>query len=79
MDGHSRVLCERVDIGAYEFGIGDYNCDRDVSLDDFGDWNDCFTGPGGGPYPAGCEALDFDADEDVDLRDFAGFGTRYPN
>lgn len=79
LDGHWRVLCDRVDIGAYEFGIGDFDCNRDVSLDDFGGWDDCFTGPGGGPYPATCEAFDFDADQDVDLRDFAGFAARYPN
>ncbi|GAG18365.1 unnamed protein product, partial [marine sediment metagenome] len=33
--GHARLLCEYVDIGAYEFGIGDYNCDRTVDLADF--------------------------------------------
>jgi len=25
LDGHARVLCSRIDIGAYEFGIGDYD------------------------------------------------------
>ncbi|MCH8200483.1 MAG: MBL fold metallo-hydrolase, partial [Chloroflexi bacterium] len=30
--GHPRILCERVDIGAAESGIGDVDCDRDVDL-----------------------------------------------
>jgi hypothetical protein len=39
------VLCDRVDIGAYEFGIGDYDCDRTVDLTDFANWPSCMTGP----------------------------------
>ena len=74
LDGHARVLCDRVDMGAYEFGIGDYNCDQIVDLADFATgWEACFTGPGGGPYGPGCESFDFDHDNDVDLADFAGF------
>lgn len=73
LDGHARWLCERVDMGAYEFGIGDHDCDRVVDLDDYGGWADCVTGPGGGPYPTGCESFDFEFDGDVDIADFAGF------
>jgi hypothetical protein len=73
LDGHARVLCDRVDMGAYEFGIGDYDCDSLVDLDDFSDCFSCITGPAGDPYAEGCEACDFDYDLDVDLFDFTGF------
>jgi len=72
-EGHARVLCERVDMGAYESGIGDYDCDQTVDLTDFANWSSCMTGPHGGPYEAGCEGFDFDGDGDVDLLDFGGF------
>ncbi len=72
LDGHARVLCDRVDLGAYEFGIGDYNCDQSVDLSDFSTWQSCMTGPGATSIPAGCEAFDFNVDSTIDLRDFAG-------
>ena len=68
------MWCDRVDMGAYESGIGDHNCDQTVDLADFTEaWEVCFTGPAAGPYEAGCESFDFDLDHDVDLSDFAGF------
>ena len=77
LDGHARVLCGRVDMGAYEFGLGDHNCDQLVNLDDFADWTDCMTGPDNGPYPAGCAAFDQEFDGDVDLHDFTGFSIAF--
>ena len=73
LDGHARVLCDRVDMGTYEFGIGDFDCNRFVDLMDFSAWPACMTSPFGGPYTQGCEAFDFGFDSDVDLRDFFGF------
>ncbi|MCP4249380.1 MAG: hypothetical protein GY778_20240 [bacterium] len=70
--GHPRVLCGRVDMGAYEFGMGDYNCDETIDLVDFTDWDTCLTGPNNGPYAPGCQAFDFEFDSDVDLNDFGG-------
>ena len=71
LEGHARVLCGSADIGAYEFHIGDYDCDFDVDLDDFAGWPACVTGPAGDPYEEGCEPFDFHYDLDVDLDDFA--------
>ena len=77
LEGHARVLCSRVDMGAYEFGIGDYGCDQVVDLTDFANWSTCMLGPSTAdtavPHAPGCEAFDFDADGDVDLLDFAAF------
>ena len=73
LDGHARVLCGRVDMGAYEFGIGDADCNETVDLFDFADWAMCMTGPSAGPYAEGCEAFDFEYDADVDLDDYSRF------
>jgi len=73
LEGHARVLCGRVDMGAYEFGIGDYDCNQSVDLADFSSWQACMTGPHSGPYEPGCEVFDFNADGDVDLLDFDAF------
>lgn len=73
LDGHPRILCNRVDRGAYERGIGDFNCDQRIDLDDFRYWVNCITGPTGGDYASGCQSFDFDADGDVDLSDFGAY------
>ena len=75
LDGHARVLCGRVDMGPYEFGIGDANCDREVNLIDFAAFQRCYTGPDGEAAGEACAALDFDGDGDVDLDDHTGYRT----
>jgi len=72
LDGHARVLCTVVDMGAYESGIGDEDCDQDVDLTDFASYFACLTGPAGGLL-SGCEPFDFDGDGDVDIADLGGF------
>ncbi len=66
-------MCGRIDIGAYEFGVGDFNCDRMVDSMDFAALAACFTDPGGGPVRSQCRTADFDNDGDVDLEDIASF------
>jgi len=78
LDGHTRVLCGRVDIGADEFGFADFNCNRVVNLADFAAWTTCALGPAADFTGAGCEAFDWDADENLDLRDFAGIQQAFP-
>jgi predicted outer membrane repeat protein len=73
LDGHDRVLCDRVEMGAFEFA-GDFACDQTIDLDDFANWGGCMTGPGGGPYAPECATFDCDADSDIDMKDFAEFG-----
>ena len=65
----------RVDLEAYEFGIRGVGHHREVNLFDFASWAECFTGPNCGPFDAGCEALDFDGNLDVDWADFGGMQT----
>ena len=73
LDGHARLLCGQVDMGAYESGIGDYDCSGAVDLLDFAGWSRCATGPSLSIYSPGCEVFDFEKDGDVDLSDFAAF------
>lgn len=73
LDGHARMLCAAVDMGAYEFGIGDFDCSRIVDLFDFSEWTGCETGPEARGYAPGCEAFDFDFDGKVDFEDYRGF------
>jgi hypothetical protein len=71
LDGHARPMCGSSDMGAYEYGAADQNCDGTINLADYAAWTGCMTGPDQGPYPAGCQAFDYPQDGDVDLRDFA--------
>lgn len=63
---------------------GDFDRDGDRDLDDSYAFADCFSGPASQPLPAvaACvhvclDAFDLDADQDIDLRDFAGFTTAF--
>jgi Right handed beta helix region len=75
LDGHPRTMCGQRDIGAYEFGIGDYDCDQIIDLFDFTAWDSCTAGPNqsGAPYTDDCKPFDFNTDSVIDLLDFAGF------
>ena len=81
LDGHPQVLCGEADIGAYEFGIGDADCDQAVTLYDSAFWQYCLTGPPQDDDPwddepilsNACKALDFNTDNHVDLSDFASY------
>ncbi len=53
--------------------FADADRDGDVDQPDFGAWQLCLTGPGGG-VPAGCECFDRDSDNNVDADDFLEFG-----
>lgn len=72
LDGHARILCGSVDLGAYERGVGDANCDTVVDWTDFAAWLGCASDPGDA-IPPDCAPFDFDGDGDVDLVDYAGF------
>ena len=66
--------------GGFWFGCvpGDCDCDGDVDLYDFADFQVCLhaSGPGGGLGP-GCGCFDFEDDGDIDLHDFARFQVAY--
>jgi predicted outer membrane repeat protein len=73
VDGHARVLCAGVDMGASESGIGDADCNGTIDLADFSGWAACMTGPAAGPYAPDCHVFDFNLDGDVDAADYAGW------
>ncbi len=58
---------------------GDYDVDGDVDWDDYVQLAPSLTGPNNGPPPAGADLFDFDADNDVDLRDLAVFQGTFGN
>jgi hypothetical protein len=77
LDGHARVLCGSVDMGAYEFGIGDFDCDQNVNLLDVAGFQICSGGQMTVGSLGNCEAFDFDVDQDVDANDWAAFQLTY--
>ena len=57
----------------FETPRGDCNADGLVNLFDHGDFVPCLDGPGAELADPACRCFDFDADEDIDLLDFAEF------
>ncbi|GJM24740.1 MAG: hypothetical protein DHS20C16_11550 [Phycisphaerae bacterium] len=86
LDGHDRIVDDPrtpytpgpfahvgiLDIGAYEFVLGDCDADGDADIDDHFILDGCLTSPDQ-PLGVGCACLDLDSDGDVDLRDFGFF------
>jgi hypothetical protein len=62
-----------IDVEAGDGGAGDFDGDSDVDRDDYDQFAQCFTGPGGGPVSPECTAGDFDGDEDIDCDDWELF------
>ena len=61
-------------LGCLHCGDGDFNHDNHAAFDDFAALAPCFAGPDvTGPTPACLCAFDIDADDDLDLADFAAF------
>ncbi len=75
LDGQQRELCSGIDMGAYESGDGDPDCDGVVDLLDIDAFNMCVTGPDNGPVTNGCLMFDFDGDDDIDFADASGLWT----
>lgn len=73
LDGHTRILCGAVDRGAYELGIGDYDCNQIVDLLDYAPFAACSTGVDVASGDLACGAFDYDGDGDIDLSDYANF------
>lgn len=73
LEGHARILCDRIDMGAYEFGIGDWDCNQIVDVLDWSEWEDCLK------YPEnpGCEAYHFVGDCEFNLLSYGGFQRVY--
>jgi hypothetical protein len=53
--------------------FGDFDADGDVTLADFADFTNCFSGTTGGWILDGCPCGDFEEDDDSDLTDYAEF------
>jgi predicted Zn-dependent protease len=69
--GRPRVLCTQIDVGAYEAGWGDFDCDGVVELSDGAGWAECLTGPEPSSIASSCLGLDLDGSGTVDMVDFS--------
>jgi hypothetical protein len=77
LDARPRVLCGRVDMGAYETSAADYACTYVPGPTDFENWTHCMYGPGQAVPLVDCLVFDQDVDTDVDLADFTAFQSLY--
>lgn len=68
--GTPRFLCDRVDMGSYEFGMGDADCDRQMTLYDYAAFQVCRSDEDDAYVDDACRIFDFDHDGDSDLEDF---------
>jgi len=73
LDEHARQLCDGVDMGAYEFGMGDAQCDRHVDLRDVQVFQTCFSGTAFVAPLEPCRMFDYVADGRIDLLDYVLF------
>lgn len=62
-------------INATEFAANTIEVTLDQAF--FDGWGGCETGPDNGPLAAGCEPLDSDCDDDIDLADFAAMQLQF--
>ncbi len=75
LDRGPRVLCGRIDMGAFEFGLFDFDCDQTIGSRDVAGWSDCLQGPAAPISDPACLAFDGDGNSRIDLSDFARFET----
>lgn len=72
-DGRARVLCGRVDIGPFEFGLGDATCDRFINLEDYAQFPNCLELSWAGLADDECAAFQPRFPGRVDLEAFSAF------
>ncbi len=73
LDGLPRILCGRIDMGAYEMSTGNYTCNVPPDPTNYTNWVVCMNGPVGGDAGIDCAEYDSQLDLDVDLADFGDF------
>lgn len=78
LDGHARELCAGADMGAFESGIGDADCDGLLTLFDYASLQSCRSATS--PFiPDACIAFNHDNDGDIDGLDAVVFLRSFPD
>lgn len=70
LSGEPRLMCAAIDLGAFEFGMGDGDCDGRYGAADFGLFQICF-GTSNVQRGDPCEVFDLDSNGHIDLMDFS--------